>query len=273
MITSRTLLPVVERFGGGVRPAAPETGGWRALRRVLPHPAGGIYDFQGSLTTFLATFPSRRAVFRTDRTLRRMALAGRATMPLRWREFASLAGGGGVPPRLERRCDPPGSPRVGLVCGGRWPMKSIPEQVLAELARLFHDLDGLGSVLIGGPADAGAAAAVAAAAVRGVAGSYAGERGVEGLLEALEGLSLLVSPDSGPAHAAAALGVPVLVVFTSTSPALGFWEAGSGYGPSAGCSPCHRHGGRSCRRRVEECRRSILPAEVREAAVRLLERR
>jgi len=95
---------------------------------------------------------------------------------------------------------------------------------------------------------------------------------VAGLLDALEGLALLVSPDSGPAHAAA-LGVPVLVVFTSTSPALGFWEEGTGWGPAAACSPCHRHGGLACRRGGEACRRSILPAEVREAAVRLLERR
>lgn len=273
MVTSPQLLPVVERFGGGVRPAAPETSGWRALRSVLPRPAGEIYDFQGSLTTLLATFPSRRTVFRTDRTLRRLALAGRAAMPLRWREFASLAGGCPGPPRLQRRSDPPAAARVGLVCGGRWPMKSIPVQVLAELARLFSDLDGMGSVLIGGPADACAVGSVAASAVRGVAGSYAGERGVAGLLDALEGLALLVSPDSGPAHAAAALGVPVLVVFTSTSPALGFWEEGTGWGPAAACSPCHRHGGLACRRGGEACRRSILPAEVREAAVRLLERR
>jgi len=57
------------------------------------------------------------------------------------------------------------------------------------------------------------------------------------------------------------------VVFTSTSPALGFWPAEGSYGPSAPCSPCHRHGGAGCRLGHEDCRDSLLPLDIRRAAL------
>ena len=146
-------------------------------------------------------------------------------------------------------------------------MKSIPDGVVEELARLFTDLSGASVCLIAGPGEKARAEAVASRVRRNGVSLFTGD--TSALLDRIERLDILVSPDSGPAHAAAALGVPHLTVFTSTSPSLGFWDGSdpSVFGPEAPCSPCHRHGGRSCRRGHESCRGSLVPRLVYEKAV------
>lgn len=269
-LTRDAYMPAVERFGAGITPACvPERFARTAIRRILSEfRPDRTVDLQASLTTLLGTLPARTSRFSTDRALRRLALRGRARMPLRYLEFARTAGfPGSDPPRLQRRIAPGGDQSVGLVCGGRWRLKSIPDGVLAELARLFTDLDGACVTLIGGPGDGESIARVAASTGRKGIRIHDGSGGVGGLLDTLERQSIVISPDSGPAHAARALGVKTLVVFTSTSPALGFWSAEGSYGPSTPCSPCHRHGGALCRLGHEVCRDSLLPLDIRRAAL------
>ncbi len=272
-VTAAGCLPVVERFGHGVRPLGLRGSGaaWSLLGISGRFGSADIFDFQGNATTFLGTGLRRVHRFRTDRRRRSAALKGKGAMPSRHSEFSSLAGSESHPaPVLERRCPPPSEFTVGLVCGGRWRMKSLPEDLLAELARLFADLEGASVLLLGGAEDRAAMESVRSLARRDCVTRSDPGSGLDGLLGSIERCSLLVSPDSGPAHAGRALGVPTLVVFTSTSPVLGFFDLQGSIGPAAPCSPCHRHGADSCRMGDEACRRALLPLEIHRAALALL---
>lgn len=269
-VTGEDYLPVAERFGAGIACAGvPRRNAWRAIRREISEfGPDRVIDLQGNLTTRLGTWPREVPRFATDRRLRRETLAGGADMPSRVLDFARVAGfGSPPPPSLVRAAGPDDGFHVALVCGGRWPMKNLPRGVIAELARLFIDLEGARVTLAGGPADAPEIAATESSVRRAGVTAYAGQRGIAGLLDMLERQHLVVSPDSGPAHVSRALGVPTLVVFTSTSPALGFWPAEGSYGPCAPCSPCHRHGGLRCTAGTMECHTSILPRDVHDRAM------
>jgi ADP-heptose:LPS heptosyltransferase len=271
-VTSEPYIPVVERMPGGIEPSGiPRNRRLATLSRLLRDPcAGRVLDLQGSLTVRLAMFPALPVGrFFTDRATRRKVLSGNGAMPLRSRDFATAAGVDAPhAPVLERRASPAdGVLEVGMVVGGRWPMKSIPDGILAETARLLHDLYGARITLLGGAADSSRAVAVSAAQGGRPHRNRTGTGGVDGLIGDIERLHVLVSPDSGPAHVAAALGVPVLVLFTSTSPALGFWPdgfPGTFLAKGVDCRPCHRHGGSSCPSGGEDCRRRLIPWEIAE---------
>lgn len=267
--------PVAERFGHGTKVLCCSSGeGMRFLReRIRLISPARIFDLQNNLTTMLALFPRKVKRFSTDRKLRRRILSGKGgSMPDRAGAFLEVAGGSGkaVPSLIRRAFPEEGKLDVGIICGGRWDLKSIPDGVLEELARLFCDLAGARVWLVSGPGERARAEECAARVQRGGVCVFEGD--TSALLDRIERLNLLVSPDSGPAHVAAALGVSHLVVFTSTSPSLGFWDPSmaSTFGPLAECSPCHRHGGRSCTRRDEWCRSSLVPRMIFERAMERL---
>jgi len=69
------------------------------------------------------------------------------------------------------------------------------------------------------------------------------------LAELVRGAQAAVSNDSGLMHLAAAVGVPVVAVFGSTHPALGFAPAGPGHAVLVSgrwCQPCTLHGRPGC---------------------------
>ena len=273
--TRSEYVPVVERMPGCVVPGAVDSGdGIRGLiHTISTSGADRIFDLQNSLATRLATGSGRTmGRFRMDRRLRGSIIGGaHGEMPLRSTEFMEAAGVTGPPePILERRTHPVGEKkRVGIVCGGGWSMKSIPEGIVAEVCRVLVDIHSADVVLLGGLRDMEAAERILASMVRDPVEFRAGAGGVETLIGDIEKLNVLISPDSGPAHIASALGVPVVVVFTSTSPALGFWSPGmpGAYtGTELECRPCHRHGGSRCRTGTGLCRSTLVPREIAELA-------
>jgi heptosyltransferase-2 len=108
-------------------------------------------------------------------------------------------------------------PRVGIHLGAAFgPSKLWPVERMAEFCRLVSDRGGT-PVLLGAPSDAPVAQAVAAVAHPA---SLVG-RDTPALLPAvLTELDALVCGDTGVGHLAAALGVPVLILFGPTDPAL-----------------------------------------------------
>ncbi len=258
--------PLVERFGQGVKVlGCDRREGIRCIRERVRHLSPGrIIDLQKNLTTFLGTFPRRTQGIRLDRTARRRILNGGAgSLPDRARMCLEAAGGSGPAlPVLERREQPCDELSVGIVCGGRWELKAIPDGVVVEVGRLLCDISGAKVVLLSAPEDRQRALGVQSGIDR--RGVSVFEGGVRELISAVERLHLVVAPDSGTAHVASALGVRLVVVFTSTSPRLGFWSEGraSFAGPEAPCSPCHRHGGGRCRKGTLECRELLVPRQI-----------
>ncbi len=279
-VTSEQYEPVVTRMPGDIHPVLlAKDAGPLDLRKLLKRMSPDfVVDLQNNIASRIATAGKRvKGRFRMNRKLRKRVMDKKAeSMPLRSREFLRSAGfENASDPILEKSAET-GSKglRIGIVTGGRWYIKSIPSGVISETSRILADLRGADIVLLGGVEDKGLILKTAESTGRGNIDVYCGANGVEGLIDAIETLDLLISPDSGPAHMASALGVPVLVVFTSTSPSLGFWRIdrkGNYMVGNIGCRPCHRHGGNSCQFSSEVCRKGILPFHLAESAMELLE--
>ena len=272
--TAPLYAPIAERIPGSV--TVEVVSGWRDLRKA----AEGftkIVDLQNNLTTGIGLWGKKALRYSFQRRKRKSILLG-ADESMEWRalEYMQTAGlsGDPAPVLIRKRYPAPGDTAVGIVIGGRWPMKALPDGVVTELARLFCDVLGARVYLIGAEQDREQAEAAAEECGYRNVVSVAGEGGIEKLLERIEVLNLLVSPDSGPAHIGIALGVPTLVVFTATSPALGFYRKdypGAFTLPGVPCRPCHRHGGIRCREGDEQCRRRLIPRQIFQEAVCLMQ--
>jgi ADP-heptose:LPS heptosyltransferase len=104
----------------------------------------------------------------------------------------------------------------------------------------------------------------------------AGQTSIQNMGALLKRADLLLSSDSGPAHIAAALGTAQATIFGPTDPAV--------YAPFSPravvlrhelpCSPCYRASATAeCRFGHVNCMRQLLPGEVYEACLRLLQKR
>jgi len=275
-ITREEYTPVVDIMPGNpVAVPLLEGEGLMAIRRHYKRISPDLLvDLQGNLTSILGLWPHGVHRFVTHRGTRRRLLAGKGgEMPLRAAEYLRTAGleSSDPSPVLSGKSSPADRrPTAGLVTGGKWHSKSIPSGVLEETARLLVDRLGFEIKLIGDVRALSERMALSIAR-EGVRTAVPG--GVDSLIREIESLDILISPDSGPAHLARALGIPVLVVFTTTSPSLGFWESdysGVFLGSELPCRPCHRHGGNRCRQGEWLCRKLMVPLELFEAAERLL---
>jgi lipopolysaccharide heptosyltransferase II len=96
--------------------------------------------------------------------------------------------------------------------------------------------------------------------------NWCGQLSVDELSALVEQADLLIGGDSGPAHLAAAVGTPVVALFSGTNRAEQ-WRPWGEYSRvikrSTLCSPCHRH---RCPLADHPCVRGILPAAVFAAA-------
>jgi heptosyltransferase-2 len=139
--------------------------------------------------------------------------------------------------------------RDDLLCvapGSVWPTKRWRP---AGYARVVVEARGRGlvPVLVGSPAERALCRQVASLAPAPV---LAGATSIADLVALLSRARMVVGNDSGAAHVASAFGTPVVSVFGSTVPAMGY----SAYGPATrvvehpglDCRPCGRHGSRSC---------------------------
>jgi heptosyltransferase-2 len=142
---------------------------------------------------------------------------------------------------LERIGIGPGARAVGIQLGAAFgPSKLWPPDRLASLASTLEG-EGAPAVFLGSPAAGGLLAAIAALMPRAPR-SLVGQDHPALLPALLQELAVLVAPDSGPAHVAAAVGVPVVALFGPTDPRL---TAPLGKGHAAlwsrpPCAPCFR---------------------------------
>ena len=163
---------------------------------------------------------------------------------------------------------------VAMLCPGAefGPAKRWPPEQFAALALKFL-ADGLDVWLIGSPNDKPAGEAIVRAA--GVAGKeihdLTGRSDLGTAVDLLSLASVVVSNDSGLMHAAAAVGVPLVALFGSSSPAYT-----PPMSPEAkiarieiACSPCFK---RQCPLGHFKCMRELDPAAVYDLARSALRR-
>lgn len=262
--------------------------GWRGITRLLralPHQRYDlVIDLQGKLRTRVLAarlgsprrvvlrkrglFAALRALFGND-----PPITARHSVQIYLDALAPLglpAGASAEAPRLSvpRPARDPGVLRVGLGLGTTHATKRWSSERFAELATLIAGAHPTARfVAIGGAED------------RALIDRFRAEvdpRLLEpvdtpaldlvALSELLGGLDLLIGVDSGPAHLAAALGVPVLVLFGPTSPRR--WGPIGAQHRSVSleldCSPCSNTGSARCPRadRDHACMRDLEVARV-----------
>lgn len=148
----------------------------------------------------------------------------------------------------------------------RW-MASRYAELIGRILAAFDDVIVL---ITGGPEERAAAERLAAANQRSI--SFAGHSALTDLPALYAEAALMVSNDSGPAHFAAAAGLPTIVLFGPETPKL-YQPLGPSRAIYAGlaCSPCvsaHNHRQTACTDNV--CMRAITVDEVYAAVADLL---
>lgn len=153
--------------------------------------------------------------------------------------------------------------------------KRWPAEYWARLANRLHGELSASVIITGTPGEA----EVVQAVVRGCTFKpvvLAGQTSIPQLGALLKRADLVLSSDSGPAHLAAALGSPQVTIFGPTDPLV--------YAPlnpkalvlrrDLPCSPCYdAQATAECRFGHVNCMRQLVPDEVYEACLRLLQRR
>jgi heptosyltransferase-2 len=146
------------------------------------------------------------------------------------------------------------------------PAKRWPEDKYAGLARHFADR-GLKTILLGSAKDREVGAAITALVPEAI--DLTGQTRLEDAIDLLGGARIAVANDSGLMHVAAAVGVPVVGVYGSTSyentpPLTDRRELISLH---LSCSPCHK---RECPLGHLDCLKKLDLTLVSDAADRLL---
>jgi lipopolysaccharide heptosyltransferase I len=159
-------------------------------------------------------------------------------------------------------------PLVVISPATRWETKRWESEKFAELADEMRLKGGFEVVFVGGRGDLDLVRDIKER-MRTRAVDLTGETDLPTLACIMGMAEVVVSPDSGPMHLAAAMGTPVVALFGPTAP----WRTGP-YGKvhkvirsHVECSPCFR---RKCSSR--SCMRSISVGEVMEAVERVLVR-
>lgn len=130
---------------------------------------------------------------------------------------------------------PRGTVWLGLNAGAEYgPAKRWPTDRFIAAATAACDRADCGCLIFGGPADVRLAGEIAGQIRRpqSLLRSVAGQTSLRELMTLLKHCRALLTNDTGPMHLAAALGVPVIVPFGSTSPEL--------TGPGLPGDPRHR---------------------------------
>ncbi len=160
---------------------------------------------------------------------------------------------------------------VAIHPGSVWATKRWTVEGFGAVGRdLASEFDRI--VVLGGPGEEAIAAEVAGQ-IGGAALDLSGRLKLTELCVLLSRASLLVTNDSGPMHIAAAHGVPVVAIFGSTVPALGYapWGTRSRVVEiDLDCRPCGPHGHRACPRGHFRCMKDISPDMVTAACLDLL---
>ncbi len=161
---------------------------------------------------------------------------------------------------------------VVLHPGAKWPPKRWPAEGFAGLVRWLAQDAGLAAILVGDSADAPVHESIRSLA--GPTPAFDPGLGLLGLAALLERAALFIGNDSGPMHAARAVGTPTIGIFGPTDP-----QRSGPMGPAAEapvapieCRPCRLYyTAERCERGHNFCMDGVTVGAVEQAARRLLE--
>jgi heptosyltransferase-2 len=158
------------------------------------------------------------------------------------------------------------------ICPGSvWHTKRWSAEGFGSVARSLGASPGAAVLLLGGSADVAVGQRVERHA-NGAAVNLVGKTDLATFVALAGRMRAVIANDSAPMHIAAARGVPVVAIFCATTPAQGYMPyaaAAEVVGADLECRPCARHGGRSCPRGTEDCRRLVTPQQVLAAVHRV----
>jgi ADP-heptose:LPS heptosyltransferase len=163
-----------------------------------------------------------------------------------------------------------GRRRVAMFPGATFAHKQWPAERFAEVVRRLEREDDCEIAMVGGAADREVAEQVLALST-GVGPNFCGKTTLDQLTALLQRAELWVGNDGGPAHLAAAFGVPTVTVMSGVHLA-GVWDPSGARSLSvrSGPLPCFGCGGEySCRIEGNPCMTTI-PVEAVLAACRYL---
>jgi heptosyltransferase-2 len=161
----------------------------------------------------------------------------------------------------------PDEPLLAAAPGAAWRAKRWDAEAFGRCLGLAARAAGARVLLVGSPGESALldeVAAVAEGIVRGDAGAGGDLTRTAALLKTA---GAFLGHDSGPAHVAAALGVPPTVLFGPTVREFGFVPAspeGKVFETALPCRPCSLHGGDACPLGHHDCLRTIAPEAVAE---------
>ena len=222
-------------------------GGWFAWRRLLGELRAArfdlVFDLQGLARTGLMTAATGAPVrIGLESAREGSSLAVHRTLPdtgrlmpahqRYWRVAEELGVGGlsrTTPIAVTRSVAdfaravlPSGRLTLGLVPGARWDTKRWPALKFARLAVKAYRRFGAVPVIVGAPDEVELCAEVQRTILRLAPGcgstNLAGGTTLKQLAAVLSACDLVVSNDTGPMHLAAAVGTPIVGVFTCTDP-------------------------------------------------------
>lgn len=158
---------------------------------------------------------------------------------------------------------------IGLAPGAAWATKQWPLKYFEDMAQ---SLSREYKILVFGQASEAELTFRVARAGGSHALDLGGRTGFALAGALLSRCRGLLTNDSGLLHLAEAVGTPVIALFGSTSPALGFGPINTMsqvLGVDLPCRPCHVHGRTSCPLKHFRCMEDLSPAMVRQAMGRL----
>ncbi len=155
-----------------------------------------------------------------------------------------------------------------FAAGARYPTKQAPASVLLAVAEKLVGKGIRQFIVLGAPSESkslGEFARVIADYREVDSVKVITPEEITRTAAVIESATAVISNDTGPAHLAAALGTPVVALFGPTHPILGFTPLGdnaAAYTINEFCSPCSRHGERTCYRDRRYCFLNMDAAEI-----------
>lgn len=154
-------------------------------------------------------------------------------------------------------------PFTAVIIGTRWASKCWPAEHWATLLDTLAATDLPPCVLLGGPDDVPLAAEIKSRATTSPI-DLVGRTTLRGLAAAIAESRLVLTPDSGPMHIAAALDKPLVAIFGPTNPVRTgpYSDRARVVRRPLECAPCYR---RYCPLGHHNCLRQLAPDEVARA--------